>query len=77
MTRNTGDIPVRVFEGDPTETAILSSLLESAKIATHLTGPASGAPEALYVRRSDEAAAREIVADFETKRGRGGGCASG
>ena len=68
MNRDTDDLSVRVFIGHPTEAALLSSLLEFAQVPTHLTGSACGAEAALYVRRSDEAAARAIVADRERRR---------
>ena len=65
----TPDLPVKVFEGEPSEIAFLKSLLEAAGIETNVTGRFFGPAYTVYVKRSDETAAREVLSDFE-KNGR-------
>jgi len=73
MTQDTDDSPIRVYEGELSDVAFLTSLLDSAGIViVATTGRLFGSRE-LYVRRSDEPAARDLVADFESRKPRHSG----
>jgi hypothetical protein len=60
------DLPIKVYDGDPTAIVFLKSLLDSAGIEVVTAGAFFGPGREVYVRRRDEAAAREILADFES-----------
>ena len=66
------DSPVKVYEGEPSDVAFLTSLLSSAGIVLVTTGHLFLSRE-IYVRRSDGPAARELVADFEANKPRRSG----
>ena len=66
------DLPTKVYEGTPADVAFLKSLLEAAGIQVTGGGRFFGATCEVYVRHGDEAGAREILADFESLRRRGG-----
>jgi len=66
------DLPIKVYEGEPSDVAFLISLLASTGIEVVRSGPFFGSRE-IHVRRSDEPAARELVTDFDANRSRGGG----
>ena len=62
------DSPIMVYEGEPSDVAFLTSLLSSAGIVIVVTSGRLFGSRELYVRRSDEPAARDLVADFESNR---------
>jgi len=65
----TGDgQPIKVYEGDSADVAFLRSLLDEAGIEVVSGGVFFGASREIYVRRRDGAEAREIIADFESRR---------
>jgi len=66
------DLPIKVYEGTPDDVAFLESLLEAAGIQVTGGGHFFGATCEVYVRQGDEAGAREILADFESRRRHGG-----
>lgn len=59
---------VKVYEGEPSEIVFLKSLLDSAGIEVVTAGIFFGPGREIYVRRRDEAATREILADIEANR---------
>ncbi len=69
---NNDDLPIKVYEGEPADIVFLKSLLDSERIEVVTAGAFFGPAREVYVRRRDEAAAREILADFELHRQRGG-----
>jgi len=70
----TDDVPVVVFQGELQDATFLVSLLESGGIvAKMVTGVRLGVGVArIFVLKPDEAAARDLVADFELRRDRTG-----
>ena len=72
QSRITDDLPIKLYEGEPGDIVFLTSLLDSEQIEVVTAGAFFGAAREVYVRRRDEAAAREILADFESHRQRGG-----
>jgi hypothetical protein len=71
------DVPIKVYQGTPDDVAFLESLLEAAGIQVTGGGHFFGATCEVYVRQGDEAGAREILADFESRRRHGGTCCRG
>jgi len=71
------DLPVKVYEGDPSDIAFLKSLLDAAGIEVVTAGRFFGPGNEVYVRRRDEESARAILTDFEANRGRKGGIVRG
>ena len=69
---NNDDLPIKVYEGEPTDVVFLKSLLNSAQIEVVTAGAFFGAAREIYVRRRDAAAARDILADFAINRRPGG-----
>ena len=65
------DLPVKVYEGEPSDVAFLKSLFDSAGIDVVTAGHFFGGRD-IYVRRRDADAARAILADFEQNRSRKG-----
>lgn len=70
-----GTMPVQVYEGELHDAALLVSLLEAAGIAANLAGPfrhrpglARRGPAQIHVLTRDAAAARHLVAEFESRR---------
>lgn len=63
------DSPIKVYEGELSDVAFLISLLAAAGIHIVATGKLFGGRE-IYVRRSDEPAARDLVEDFESRKSR-------
>jgi len=70
----TDDVPVTVFQGELQDATFLVSLLESGGIvAKVVSGVRFGVGVArIFVLKPDEAAARDLVADFELRRDRTG-----
>lgn len=66
MTSN--DQPIKVYDGETADVVFLRSLLEAAEIEVVSAGVFFGATREIYVMRRDEAEAREIIADFDSRR---------
>jgi hypothetical protein len=67
------DRPIKVYEGELADIVFLRSLMTEARIEVVSTGVFFGLAREIYVRRSDEAQAREIIDDFESQpKGRKG-----
>lgn len=64
------DQPIKVYEGELGDVVFVRSLMAEARIEVVTTGVFFGASREIYVRRGDEAEAREIVADFDSRRSR-------
>jgi hypothetical protein len=62
--------PIKVYEGELADVTFLRSLLNEAAIEVVSAGLFFGATREIYVGRRDEAEAREIIADFESRRAR-------
>jgi hypothetical protein len=67
------DQPIKVYRGEPADVVFLESLMEAAGIVPVRAGVFFGPTREIYVKRSDEAEARELVADFQSRRTKGKG----
>jgi hypothetical protein len=72
MSADADDLPIKVYEGTSDDVAFLNSPLDSAGIQVTGGGHFFGATCEVYVRQGDEAGAREVLADFESRRRDGG-----